>query len=896
MRLHSVELENWRKHDHKRIDFDDKATIIHGPNESGKSTVLEALFRGFFDRYSTSAQEVRKITPLTTRGGVPSTVKITFSVGGVTYLVEKTFNYKACTKLYRVEDEDRILIAQDDPADRQIIDMLEAELETKGASDPSNWGAFYWLWTLQDKRELPKERDPASVLNLKQTKGQVLVTPKFDSVMNAFENIYSTYFTKTGRDIKNSPRLEIKNELDKLDIERTGLKLRISQVEEYRQELENKLVDLPRLEKALEESRNKLKEAYEESQDARAVESQLEACKSKINELRSKASEAQKALQQLHDAAKRINDLNYHESALRDKLTRTEVQCQIVETKIDELEKKIGEKTQELAELEDLLADARILYTKKRNQEALESTKDKLERILGIEDKIRDLRSQEKTLLVSEGDLRRLESDSLTLEIKQSQLSESGLFVERSPGPDGVLSIDVDGKSLDYQNNAANAIEKVKVYHKGLGEVCVRANLEKAQDLQQDIKMLRNRIQKALDTDQMSSVEELRRVFDENQKTLNALERLSAERKGIDDRSKEEIELELKSLEKNAKRYDEIERSELAKAKNSVDTDLSELVNQREKELNNVSDFLLELREDRDELKEEHNEKREERARIKAEQESASKQLIEALKTQQELLKDFGSEHNQSQKLGEIDQKISEEERKKSELEEKYKEYEEGPLAAIKRLDRTIENQEKMLQSHRASIEQLKGQIKESSVDGAYSPLSWVESRIEMLSERMEKEQLKADSIMLLKLVIEEQYKTALENVTKPIRNDVEKYLAYVTGNLHEEVELDDNLFPVRIGERGMDQLALDYEDGSSGLREVLGLCVRLAVAKHLCSDEPQCLVLDDPFVHVSKNRSEKMIELVNSVIDDDGLQAVILTHRPFEFAGFSGSLVDIQK
>ncbi|MDQ1317752.1 MAG: hypothetical protein QG588_1405, partial [Candidatus Poribacteria bacterium] len=56
-----------------------------------------------------------------------------------------------------------------------------------------------------------------------------------------------------------------------------------------------------------------------------------------------------------------------------------------------------------------------------------------------------------------------------------------------------------------------------------------------------------------------------------------------------------------------------------------------------------------------------------------------------------------------------------------------------------------------------------------------------------------------------------------------------------------------------------------------------------------------QCLILDDPFVHVSKERSNRMIELINEAIKDCGLQVIILTHRPMEFAGLEGTTVDIQ-
>jgi len=94
MKLHWVELENWRQHTKTRIDFDEDATVIHGPNETGKSTVLEALGRGFFDKSSSHAEAIKCIKPLTASGNVTSAVRIEFTINKTRYRVEKNFNLR----------------------------------------------------------------------------------------------------------------------------------------------------------------------------------------------------------------------------------------------------------------------------------------------------------------------------------------------------------------------------------------------------------------------------------------------------------------------------------------------------------------------------------------------------------------------------------------------------------------------------------------------------------------------------------------------------------------------------------------------------------------------------------------------------------------------------------
>jgi DNA repair exonuclease SbcCD ATPase subunit len=99
MKLHCIELENWRQHTKTKIDFDEKSTVIYGPNEAGKSTILEALSRGFFDKSGSHAESIRRIKPLTASGNVTSTVRIEFTLNSTRYSIEKNFNLNRGTSL-----------------------------------------------------------------------------------------------------------------------------------------------------------------------------------------------------------------------------------------------------------------------------------------------------------------------------------------------------------------------------------------------------------------------------------------------------------------------------------------------------------------------------------------------------------------------------------------------------------------------------------------------------------------------------------------------------------------------------------------------------------------------------------------------------------------------------
>lgn len=897
MRLVSVELENWRKHDRKKIEFDDRSTVIYGSNETGKSTILEALSRGLFDRSGSRAEEIRRITPLTVVGSVSSTVKIVFDLIEERYLVEKTFNHNRGTNLYKLDGSKRKLLAQDDAGDRLLIEMLEADLPTSRASKPSKWGAFYWLWALQDARgrALPSEGDTTGSLHLDQSSGAVLVTPKFLSVQKKLDNRYSAHFTPTGK-IKKGSLIEATTEqLNGFKIDREEWNIKIRSVDEYKQRLDGKENELPRLEDALRQSKFNLEAAREEAADFSKLEGKLEASRAKIREIERNIDDATKAIKELQASSNTIQELQRGERSLRDDLSKVEAVCVRLDSGLQELNDKIEKKSDELRDCDELTADARVLYTKRSVQNQISILNDKIERIDKISERLNELRSKKKPLLVTQEDLDELEAKNIRINVFSQRLDESGLYVEVVPGEKDSLTVFVDGDELNEGQNTLTGTKEVKVSYENVGEVNIRADLQKARDLKSDIERLKITVKEALIKSAVDSLEQLKLLYSEQVEIQNEINQLSAEKKGIDERSIEEVTNELKLHKEKMIEYEKIERTELAKKSNPTDVDLGTLVNRREDEGKKANDQLNDLRIERQKLSGSLESRKGEMIELKTRHEYVSDTLMKSLETQQERIQIHGSEKIQEDLLKAEKEKFSLQKEEQATIEKRYREIEEGPINRIKTLGVKIENQQEIIQNNHAAIDQLKGKIIEGSQDGAYSRLSDVGSKIEALEDRFHRIRIQASSIKLLKSILEQQYLHSLKSLTEPIKQDVERYLGYVTGDLHDRIELDEYLIPVRLSERGLNDLGLDYEDGSEGLKEVFALCIRLAVAEYLSERGSQCLVLDDPFVHVSPDRSERMIQLINKVIDESGLQVIVLTHRQMEFAGFSGSMVDIQ-
>lgn len=89
MKLHSLTVKNFKIHRERRVEFDDRLTLISGTNETGKSTLLEALRKAFFLR-ARGGSEHHKSTRSKLHAGLPQ-VEVVFSVGGATYTLQKRF-------------------------------------------------------------------------------------------------------------------------------------------------------------------------------------------------------------------------------------------------------------------------------------------------------------------------------------------------------------------------------------------------------------------------------------------------------------------------------------------------------------------------------------------------------------------------------------------------------------------------------------------------------------------------------------------------------------------------------------------------------------------------------------------------------------------------------------
>jgi DNA repair exonuclease SbcCD ATPase subunit len=895
MKLISVELENWRRHSKLKIKFDDRATVIYGPNESGKSTLMEALSRALFDRSSSHGDEIRRLKPLTAIGNVSSSVKLEFSLKGVNYMVEKTFNHNAGTKLFKLNSGNYTLLDQDESADQYLTKILEASLPSKGTSKQSQWGPFQWLWAPQTSRELPAAGEGDPTISLHLDKEAIITTPRFQRMQSAVDEDYSKYFTRTGKPTAASPISAMEAELDDLRQKKVDYENELRVIDQDVIKLKDLESQLPKLVEELQKTIKQLDEAKSESTDFSIYESRLEASKSKLSDLSGKIKYAENAIKSLKDS--RMNVMEY-EKKVRD--SGSEVQEHkasrlLIEKSLKEKDDAVDGLEQRLTDATDLLEDARLLLNRSLIRADFERLNKKLERISVLNAQIDAKRKEQIPLFPDREELERFRNAETRLKILKNKLNDNGLNLTLIPGKSGVLDVKVDGEKLERGHLKAVGTEIIGVSHKNFGTVKVEAKLRDARDVKNEIERQESFVNKTLKKYSVKSSEELLRMGANQERIINELKAITSERKGIDDRTDKELNDEKIRLQVQLNALDKVKRVPKSVEKNSTQGDLKRLLKDREAGERKVRKLLEATKKERDSIKGTFNEEDKKYVKADTDLTNFSEELKKAKEEESALVLKYGSIEVQESNLKSYKKEYYRINKEKEALELKIEEMRNGPINKMIRLEKQKENDEKIVQDLREQINKVKGGIEKESLKGTYSKLADIQSRMEEYEDAIERETIIAESLKLLKQLLQEQYHSLISKVTAPIQGEVQRLINYITMSYHDRVELNEYLYPVRIGEQNLDaDKLLEFEDGSSGLKEALTLCVRLAVATYMSDAESQCLVLDDPFIHVSSERANRIVELVNESIEKHRLQVIVLTHRPVEFSGLNCTMIDI--
>ncbi len=139
--------------------------------------------------------------------------------------------------------------------------------------------------------------------------------------------------------------------------------------------------------------------------------------------------------------------------------------------------------------------------------------------------------------------------------------------------------------------------------------------------------------------------------------------------------------------------------------------------------------------------------------------------------------------------------------------------------------------------------------------------------RLELESLKEERD-LKLHNYRMLTLT-RDYLKTAKQNFSakyrKPLLDGFKKYFGRLSAEEVSEFQLDAN---IHMTKRAFGE-ARDVEAYSSGNRDLVDICLRMALIDAMYQDEKPFVVLDDPFVNLDKERTKRALAFLNDVAKD---------------------------
>ena len=368
MKLLTLTLENWRGVSASHIEFDGGVTLIEGPNEVGKSSLVEALRMLFQVKSGSQAAQVKAVKPVDQDVG--SSVAAEVRCGDYHFEYRKTYNRKAGTELRILAPRAEQLTGDD--AHNRAWDILS------GHMDMALWDALL----VEQGKEIGgvKLADSDGLARaLDNAAGGAGVSGEESALFDAVQAEYERYFTlKSGKARYGDQQQRVEQHSAKVQ----QLKTTLRELDDDLRRFEGVSAEISRLQRALPELQQ-AKEQHEQRWSAiDSLQARLTAKEEEGKPLQQLLDHARNQWQQrqqaVADIACREQQLQQQQGALQPlaehaaELERTVQAAEATQRELQTQRRALQQALQQARRAADYLQDAAEL---KRVEQLLEKVK-----------------------------------------------------------------------------------------------------------------------------------------------------------------------------------------------------------------------------------------------------------------------------------------------------------------------------------------------------------------------------------------------------------------------------------------------------------------------------------------------------------------------------------------
>lgn len=897
MHLISATIRNYRIHREMTVNFDESLTLISGPNESGKSTLIEAIHRGLFLRSKTGGEVQKSMgSSLPGASGHPE-VELSFRARGQEFYLSKRFSGASGTTKLTESGGSTWHGAE---AESRLQDLLQVE-DIGGGRGIESRIAQQWahLWVWQGKSgEDPCQHTGAEhaklLQRLQQSGGAAAMQSECDSrVASHFSEMVDATWTKNDKARQGSDLQKAETAVNEAEDARRQAAERVDRLDRAVTDYETAVATIERVTADLERLE---KERF----DVAAKLSQVEKLTAREKLQKAEADSAAERHTSLKQADDQITGLREKKSAGEEKLAPEKKQLSKLEVQLSELRKdfKTAEETYTKAcettryvRLRRDHAVATVRFFEKKS--TVGDLSKKAEQIAKRQEEMRSLRERLAKLPEVDGaKLKKLDALKNDLGKAEAALSAMAAGVEVISSKKSVRV----GDALLSAGQRTTVTEMTEVVYgdelrlriqPGGGDGLARAR--------QHVADSREKLQNGLDALGLATVAAASDALNQRTDLQKQIDREETTLQGMD-------AAKVPALLAQAQEEQAAAQAEVDRRKEQVG-DAECHVN-----LNTANERLTEL-----EKKLHQSETAEQEA--KATHEAAQNTVRKADEQRQEMMTAVGKEETH---LNELKAQLrlllenhGDDEARARGLQKALsaKKEAESTLNATrkllaelqpdqlerdhKRLERAWQAGQLQQQEAREKRAESQATLRSDGNDDPKAALALAEARLESARQHYDSIRRKAEAFRLLDALFTEEQRALADRFTQPLVDKIAGYLQCLFGpDARAEMTLADNSFTgMQLIRSGNGSAAVPFESLSGGAREQVAAGVRLAMAELLAGDHDDCLpvVFDDAFAYSDPQRVQtlqRMLDLAAS----RGLQVIVLTCDPSDYAGLGAT------
>ncbi|MCD7100758.1 AAA family ATPase [Pseudoclavibacter sp. 13-3] len=894
MRLTQIELISFRGISHRTIAFAPGVTVVEGPNEVGKSSVLEAmrLVREF--KASSKHRSIKNVQPVGRDAGPE--VAIEMQTGPYTLSMRKRWLVQPITEL-TVTAPRRESLSGDDAHDR-FVQILSKTVDL---------GLLHALEVQQgDSLDQPELAQLPALQTALETSSDDF--DGYDELVSRVDDEYVRYFSPTGRPVKMV----------------RDARQQLADLAQLYRDLHDRSREMDETADAHAACRRLVADVTERLEQARTDVAALTRSSAELRVLQegSAAAErerenAQQRLNALHDRQTARRALNDELDDLSEQAERQRLDAQRLEQSRAEAQAHAEQTADRVASATTDLAVARRearrcerALSRRRDYDELTRLDAQLERATSSEARLRSAEAVLRVQHIDDKLLKRL--TKLQTEVHVATRTRDAAAAQITATRLGDHEVRLDGTMLDADESREIAVhDHVRIEVDGIVSVDV-APAAKASELDADVQRAQSALERALRRDGVATCEDAEKSAElhrtaaaERQQAeteLRALLSVDADvslaiaelRTRVETlRARLQSEDEQSADEQSADEQSKDEPSQAAEQAEPADRVRPDAVDLAELEArSSAADDRLEDAEHELTLAQQANTRAQERlteaatASVRAGESHKAvvgehDRLTARVEADRRSLTDVALDECVDRAGESLQTAVEAAERAKRRLQD----------ADAEQIELRAENARRLVQSTTAELDdvrtqrdELQGRLKLLAAEGIYDRLQAVRTDLVTAHEHLVRIDRAAQAVFALRETLLRHRDEAQQRYVAPFRKQIEQLGRSVFGR-DFAVEVSPSL---QITSRTLNGREIDFDSLSAGAREQLALIGRLACAQLVSSDDGAPVVLDDTLGFADPDR----LEMLNVVLSQLGgsAQVIVLTCQPRRFARIGGA------